>query len=102
MGARRSSGHRRSDPTIPFHRPFTRQDESAARRRPLIFPPRTLDVGGTLEPEIRYRGIDQAVLDDAKLVVSALFVRPDFADLDGEAREWPRGTAPPCPSASAT
>ena len=55
--------------TIPFHRPFTRQDGTRGQETAYAhFLPRTLDVGGTLEPEIRYRGIYQAVLYDAKLV----------------------------------
>jgi inner membrane protein len=69
--------------TIPFHRAFTRQDGTRGQETAYAhFLPKTLDVGGTLEPEIRYRGIYQAVLYNAKLALSARFARPDFANLD--------------------
>lgn len=69
--------------TIPFLRHFTRQDGTRGQETAHAhFLPSTLDVSGTLQPQVRYRGIYQAVLYEARLAVSARFARPDLARLD--------------------
>jgi len=79
--------------TIPFRRAFTRPDNTRGyETRYAHFLPKTLDIEGTLKPEIRYRGIYKAVLYSGKLALSSRFMRPDFANLDIDEKDvfWDR------------
>lgn len=79
--------------TIPFNRSFTRPDGSHGNElHYAYFLPRTLSISGTLRPEIRYRGIYNAVLYNTQLALIGEFEHPDFASLDVELKDvlWSR------------
>lgn len=67
---------------VPYRRSVAREDGSRRVETHVAwFLPTALDVGGALQPEVRYRGIYRAVLYEGKLELSGRFRRPDFASL---------------------
>lgn len=66
--------------TIPYAvRIPTGDDSYETRIRYAHFLPESLDIGGTLVPEVRYRGIYEAVTYTADLRLHGTFARPDWS-----------------------
>lgn len=68
--------------TIPYRRYYTQKDGTRSfNTRYAHFLPKELAFKGELYPEIRYRGIYEAVLYNAKFSISGEFEHPNFKDL---------------------
>jgi inner membrane protein len=68
--------------TVPYKKYF--EDKNGTRRfsvQYMHFLPEHLDVSGKIYPEIRYRGIYEAVLYNAKLEIKGRFAHPEFEAL---------------------
>lgn len=46
------------------------------------FLPEVLEISGFISPEIRYRGIYQAIVYESELAIQGVFLQPDFASLN--------------------
>ena len=69
--------------TVPYRQYYKRENgHRAFHIRYAHFLPKRLNVAGTLNPEIRYRGIYKAVLYQSTLRLDGQFERPDFRSLD--------------------
>lgn len=68
--------------TVPYKKYF--EDKNGIRRfsvQYLHFLPEQLDISGKIYPEIRYRGIYEAVLYNANLEIKGSFAHPEFEAL---------------------
>jgi len=69
--------------SIPYRKYYTQKDGTRRFTTEVAhFLPKSLNVDGELNPEIRYRGIYKAVLYNAVMQLNGSFQRPDFAALD--------------------
>jgi inner membrane protein len=78
---------------VPFlSSEYVSSDDSERRSllRHAFFLPETLSITGTIEPEIRYRGIYQTILYTADLAISGTFPGADFSawSIEEDAIRW--------------
>ena len=78
---------------VPFlSSEYVSSDNSERRSmlRHAFFLPETLNITGTVEPEIRYRGIYQTILYTADLTISGTFPGADFSNwsIEEDAIRW--------------
>jgi len=80
-GVRKMRGPVLLVPYLGSHSGFFDPEKPSTRRNYAVLRPRTLDVEGTLSPEVRTRGIFDVLLYRGSLHFDAVFDRPDPADL---------------------
>ena len=68
--------------TIPYITYYKTDDDEELKslRNNAYFLPNTLNIDGDVNPELRYRGIFEAVVYSTLLNVSGEFIQPDFSD----------------------
>lgn len=68
--------------SVPYEKPVKQGDKTETMRGFAHFLPESLNIRCNVTPEIRHRGIYEAVVYRARISLSGIFTRPDISDLD--------------------